>query len=187
MPTSSFLADERLCRRRRLRLAPVADVQHHAATSPAATSRATPRRSSACRKTTSTASSVPTRTTSASIANATTLQRPRRLGVVRQDLRREHALQQLRRLQVAGLRHQRPRLHAPRRREEPVELVPVAQLQAGQVRAHAQLQHQPVRRLELRRRPHSIRAATSTRTGRSPTTTASAAASTSTRRRSAIA
>ena len=52
-----------------------------------------------------------------------------------------------------GLRHQRSRLHAPRRRAQPVELVPVAQLQAGQVRAHAQLQHQPVRRLELRRRP----------------------------------
>ena len=87
-------------------------------------------------------------------ADATSLQRPCRLGVVRQDLRREHALQQLRRLQVAGLRHQRSRFHAPRRRAQPVELVPVAQLQAGQVRAHAQLQHQPVRRLELRRRPH---------------------------------
>ena len=40
----------------------------------------------------------------------------------------------VRRLQDARLRYQRPRLHAPRRRARPVELVPVARLQAGQVR-----------------------------------------------------
>jgi hypothetical protein len=38
----------------------------------------------------------------------------------------EHAFQQLRQLQVAGLRLQRPWLRTARGREEPVELVPVA-------------------------------------------------------------
>ena len=90
-------------------------------------------------------------------ADATSLSGHAGSVVVRQDLRRDDALQQLRRLQVARLRHQRPRVHAPRRRAQPVELVPVAQLQAGQVRPHAQLQHQPVFGLELRRRPDVFR------------------------------
>ncbi len=83
---------------------------------PAATSRATPRRSLACRKTPSTVSSVPTRTTRASTESR------RRcsghagsvsFGKISGESTR---FSSLRRLQDAGLRHQRSRLHAPRRR-----------------------------------------------------------------------
>ena len=87
------------------------------ATGPAATSTATPKRSRGCRKTTSTLSSAPTPITSSVDPDATTLQGHAgsvSFGKISGESTR---FSSYRRLQVAGLRHQRSRLHAPRRRE----------------------------------------------------------------------
>ena len=83
----------------------------------------------------------------------TTLSGPVRLAGVPQDLRRAGAVRVEHRLQDAGLRQQRPRLHPARRPDHAEQLAAVAARQAGQVHPQLPLQPQSVGRPQLRRRP----------------------------------
>ncbi len=84
-------------------------------------------------------------------ASATSLEWTRRLDRVWQDRRRARAVQHDLRLQVTGLRLQRPRLPATRGRAHAGQLAPVALRAAGEVRPELAGQFQSAQPVELRR------------------------------------
>ena len=135
-------AEQCLCRRHRLRLAAVADVQLQGYLR-APTSRAAPRRSPACRRTTFTASSGPMPITwSWTSTRRRCAATPARSPSARSPARA--------RASTRFVGYKSPGFDSNdlgfmrRADEKPVELVPVAKLHARQVRAHAQFQHQSV-------------------------------------------
>ena len=114
---------------------------------------AAPRRSRACRRATSTAFSVRTPTTSSYDPARTALNGDGGSIAFGKIAGANGRFNSQRRLQEPGFDINDLRLHAPRRRAVHEQLVPVAQRQAGEVRAQLPLQPQPVGGLELRRRP----------------------------------
>ena len=109
--------------------------------------------------------------------HADVAQRQRRPARHQQDRRIEGPLQLERQLQVPRLRHQRRRLHAPRRHALDEQLDAVPQRHAVEVPAQLPLEPQSVGRPGTSAAIGWISAATSTRTGPSPTSGARGRAS----------